>query len=530
MYSARGLSAARVASKSTRGPRSGRWLSSSSALRTQEPSANNARPYKDKSTIDLINSMMVFRLCTVPKIAEISAPILDTAQKANVHAPIYWGIKNTFFKHFCGGENIEEVLPTMEKFKKNGIGSILDLAMEADENAPELVGAEAKAFTAHVAQMMKESIDIAKMQPDSFIAAKITALVPPAVLQRWSNSIRALRTVFDACDADKDGQLNAAELAAFLQRFPSLSAASFPLAARTGRPVDWIDVTDTFTITNAATRTALLGLEPLNSHKDFRLATEQDFATSDLVVTEIDSMFEHARQTGVRIFVDAEQTYFQPAIDDYALYLSKKFNPRRSLNGPAFPIVYNTYQCYLKDTYSRLSADMIRSERGDYSFACKIVRGAYMVSERERAKEFSYEDPINPNIEATHQVYNSAIEFLISKIQSTAAPEGNIPVAFVVASHNKGSVAITRKLMDEYKIERKENRVGFAQLMGMNDSTTYGLAGDGYKVYKYVPYGPVSVTIPYLLRRAQENSSLLGGVAEDRKTLSDELVRRLTLK
>ncbi|KAJ3299972.1 hypothetical protein HDU76_006185 [Blyttiomyces sp. JEL0837] len=179
---------------------------------------------------------------------------------------------------------------------------------------------------------------------------------------------------------------------------------------------------------------------------------------------------------------------------------------------------------YLKDSLDRLKTDLDRFERNGKSFGLKIVRGAYMVSERERATEMSYPSPIHENLADTHKSYNSAIDLLIS----TAAKSGpkSKSLQFIVASHNKDSVQRAVARMGEIGIKGDSGEVGFAQLMGMQDGTTFALAENGFKAYKYIPYGPIDVTIPYLLRRAQENSAVLGGVAEDKKNLSEEIALR----
>jgi hypothetical protein len=157
--------------------------------------------------------------------------------------------------------------------------------------------------------------------------------------------------------------------------------------------------------------------------------------------------------------------------------------------------------------------------------------GAYMVSERDRAQFLSLSDPINPSIETTHNSFNKAIEFLISSVaHSKTSPSQVQPLRFVVASHNQNSIQHACNLMSQHQIDASDGTVAFAQLMGMQDGTTFGLASQGIKAYKYIPYGPVEVAIPYLHRRAQENASVLGGVGEDKRQIWDELSRRLTGK
>lgn len=224
--------------------------------------------------------------------------------------------------------------------------------------------------------------------------------------------------------------------------------------------------------------------------------------------------------------------------------------------------MYNTYQMYLRDAKDRIKVDVERAGRGGYAFGIKVVRGAYMSSERERAVEFGYEDPIHPTIEDTHSAYDGAVTFLAEKvaglradttITTTGGPDIR-PLSFVIASHNRRSVELGMECMERFGVPRGEGSVAFAQLMGMKDKMTFGLAKAGYKAYKvcfccllslaclwnwllisdlfhqqYIPYGPISVTIPYLQRRAQENAGMLSGgaVAEDKNGLVEELKKRL---
>jgi len=213
--------------------------------------------------------------------------------------------------------------------------------------------------------------------------------------------------------------------------------------------------------------------------------------------------------------IDAEQTYFQPAIDAITMAVSSHCN-----TSPSSLIIYNTYQMYLKDTLPRLLRDVDQAKSEGWNLCAKIVRGAYMQSERERAQTLNLPDPVNPNIETTHKQYNDAIELLAS-----------LKIPFIVASHNMDSVEHTIKVLEKNNIS-KQGRVGFAQLLGMQDGITHGLVERGYDAFKYIPYGPVGVTMPYLIRRAQENSGMVSGsgVERDRQELWDELKQRCGFK
>ncbi|KAI8823586.1 FAD-linked oxidoreductase-like protein [Fimicolochytrium jonesii] len=505
--------------------------------------AKDLRPYANRTTAELINSLLVFQLCGMPRLVEASPTILEWTEKMKLHGIAYAIIKRTFFKHFCGGEDLKEVVPTLEAFKKNHVGGILDLAMEADMDEASLAGPAALEQARKVANMFKESVDIASQTTGSFIAVKITALLPPSVLLAWSNTLNLLHQAFTEADSNKDGKITAKEFEKLSSTFPLITGQTAKnLFEQSDRDkdgsIDWIDLSETFTIYNNEAARALIRkpLEPQTP--DNPLITAELLDTAAPILPEIDSVAQHAKDLRVRIMVDAEQTYFQPAVDDVALVLCKKFNPSlkpsdaqssETHSSPRGPIVYNTYQLYLRDTYANLVTDVERAERAGYALGVKIVRGAYMHAERERAEAIGIPDPIQPDIKSTHKAYDAAIDFLVGKvakgIASTASSSAR-PITFVVASHNAHSIQHARKAMAAANVAPNEGSIAFAQLMGMQDGTTFSLAAQGYKVFKYIPYGPVDVTIPYLQRRALENQDILkpdGGVAQDRASLIREL-------
>ncbi|CAB4000513.1 proline dehydrogenase 1, mitochondrial-like [Paramuricea clavata] len=221
---------------------------------------------------------------------------------------------------------------------------------------------------------------------------------------------------------------------------------------------------------------------------------------------------KRAMEQNVRLMVDAEQTYFQPAISRLTLDMQRLYNKEK-------PIILNTYQCYLKDAYNSVETDMELARREGFRFGAKIVRGAYMEQEKARAQAMNYEDPIHPNYQATCDNYNKVVSSILEEVKRSGA---NI----VVASHNEDSVVFTLQRMRELSIPRDKGGVYFAQLLGMCDQVSFVLGQTGYKAFKYVPYGSVSDVLPYLSRRAAENRGLLAGVLKERKLLWNELKRR----
>jgi len=193
-----------------------------------------------------------------------------------------------------------------------------------------------------------------------------------------------------------------------------------------------------------------------------------------------------------------------------ALHLQEHYNHTPHADGP---LIYNTYQMYLKDALGRLQQDYTRAQRNGYILAAKLVRGAYMVSERKRATELGLEDPICDGIEATHTSYNAGVDFMLGEMtrkqkliaedktqDASSLSLKNSPVVLFVASHNKDSVMRTCDRLQNLGLSPQSGLVMFGQLMGMCDQISYTLGQHGYGIYKYVPYGPIHHVIPYLIR------------------------------
>lgn len=230
-----------------------------------------------------------------------------------------------------------------------------------------------------------------------------------------------------------------------------------------------------------------------------------------------------AAEHGIKLLFDAEQTWVQPAIDNLILNLQESFNDTSKTD---FPIIFQTYQCYLKGALQRIEDDVKRSQRMRYHFGAKLVRGAYMHSERQRAMDLQITSPIHDTIEDTHASYDGALELLLSLPHPTTK---NIcsKVEIMIATHNRKSVEKVIQLMIEKHIGKKNGRVHFAQLLGMSDNLSFPLGKEGYSVFKYVPYGKVEEAIPYLLRRVAENRDVLKGSKIGLQMNCQELIRRL---
>jgi proline dehydrogenase len=237
------------------------------------------------------------------------------------------------------------------------------------------------------------------------------------------------------------------------------------------------------------------------------LSNEEGLAFDNLK-NRADKLCHAAFQKGIKILVDAEESWFQDVIDEMAYQAMEKYN-RDSC------IVYNTYQMYRHEMLERLkSANEVAKSKG-YLLGAKLVRGAYMEKETDRAEEMGYENPIQPNKAATDRDYNLGVEYCIKN-----------GICLVSGSHNEKSNHLVVDLIKKHGIDKAADRVYFAQLYGMSDNISFNLAKSGYKVLKYVPYGPVEKVMPYLIRRASENSSVAGQSSREYEMIKKEVKRR----
>lgn len=240
--------------------------------------------------------------------------------------------------------------------------------------------------------------------------------------------------------------------------------------------------------------------------------TEIEQKSWEKTMSRLDQLCQHAEQKKVSLFIDAEESWIQQAIDDATDEMMAKYNREA-------PIVYNTFQMYRHDRLDFLKASLKKAEAGAYILAAKIVRGAYMEKERARALEKGYASPIQKTKMDTDRDYNEALLFCFENMQNTA---------LCLASHNEQSTRLLVDLIEEKGVDKKHPHLSFCQLYGMSDHLTFNLAKAGFKVGKYVPFGPIKDVVPYLIRRAQENSSVNGEVGRELQMIQKELKRRRT--
>jgi len=230
----------------------------------------------------------------------------------------------------------------------------------------------------------------------------------------------------------------------------------------------------------------------------------------DRVRERMYAICEVAAEKNIGVLVDAEESWIQDPIDRLTMEMMEIFNKDKV-------IVYNTLQLYRHDRLHFLTiSQQIAKEKG-FKLGMKLVRGAYMEKERARAAERGYPSPIQPDKDSTDRDYNLALKYCIEHLEE---------IAIIVATHNEASCLYVVELLNEKGISHQHPHVHFSQLYGMSDNITFNLAKDGLRVSKYLPFGPIRDVIPYLMRRAQENSSVSGQTGRELGLIKKELLRR----
>jgi len=248
-------------------------------------------------------------------------------------------------------------------------------------------------------------------------------------------------------------------------------------------------------------------LEALSSGS---VVCQRDLDEGEKFKKRIKILCETAFENDIPLLIDAEDTWYQTFIDSVVLEMMALFNKKKA-------IVYNTYQMYRRDRLEMLKKDHRKAVNEGFFLGAKFVRGAYMEKERERARKLQYPDPIQPDKESTDRDYNLALEYSVENINCISIFNG---------THNETSSQQLVELMAKAGLPNDDSRIWFSQLYGMSDHISFNLAENGYNVAKYLPYGPVRFVLPYLMRRAEENTSVKGQTGRELNLLRIEMKRR----
>uniref|UniRef100_A0ACB8FYD2 Uncharacterized protein n=1 Tax=Sphaerodactylus townsendi TaxID=933632 RepID=A0ACB8FYD2_9SAUR len=530
--------------------------------------------FRSKTSGELARGLLVLGLCSVDLLVERAQQLMTLSQKVLGQRLFENLMKMTFYGQFVAGEDQETIKALIQHNHSYGVGTVLDYSVEEDLTTEEAKKKEPSSCTSsfeketskqretqyssdhrfdsrragvssnhtyfyadeakcdqHMDTFLQCIETSAGSSEDDFSAIKLTALGRPQFLLQFSDMLVKWQRFFYQMAAEQGmGGLTALETKLEVKKLQE-ALAKLGVATKTEsqhwftdeklRESGTVDLLDWNNLIDAQANLSkqLLvpnmktgQLEPLRSS-----FTEEEEMQMKRLLQRIDVLAKKATEMGVRLMVDAEQSYFQPAIRRLALEVQRKFNQQRVA-------IFNTYQCYLKEAYDNVTVDVELSRREGWHLGAKLVRGAYMDQERSRAAEMGYEDPINPTYQKTSEMYHRCLDYILEEIKH------HKKASVMVASHNEDTVKFAIRRMAEVGIHPSENKICFGQLLGMCDQITFPLGQAGFPVYKYVPYGAVSEVLPYLSRRAQENRGFMKPAKQEQHLLWAELKRLAVLR
>lgn len=380
---------------------------------------NTEIAFMDKSNQALRRAYWLFRMVGSPLIVKAGSAMLRLAIWLGL--PVNWALKPTVFRHFCGGETIDECDGVIEQLASARVMTILDYSSEGKDNEEDLD---------HTLYQIRATIEkAAKNNHIPYAVFKPTGLIRFGLLEK-------------------------------IQSGHSLSA---------------------------------------NEQQEFEKGKKR-----------FEDVCAYAVGLDVPIMIDSEESWIQDVVDGIVEELMFRFNKEK-------PMVFNTLQMYRHDRLDYLETFIRRAGEAGRFAAFKLVRGAYMEKERARASRMGYPSPIYPDKDATDRAFDQATRRCLVSIHNTAV---------CVGTHNELSCAEAADFISSQSIKADHPHISFAQLLGMSDHISYNLSAAGYNVCKYVPYGPVRTVVPYLIRRAEENTSVAGQTSRELFLLRKEMVRR----
>lgn len=381
---------------------------------------NTLIAFQGKTNHDLLRAKILFKAMGTPQV--ISMGKVLTNLSTTFHLPTGWVLRNTIYKQFVGGEDLEKIRPTLNTLMRKGVRAVLDYSAEGGDDEQDILNTYYEVL---------KSFRFAKENPAvSFTVFKPSGLVRTDILEKKSM---------------KKGELSPAEKIQF-----------------------------------------------------------NEFTRRFMKLCEI------AANIKVPVLVDAEHYCYQDVIDELTEKAMKLYNKEH-------PYVFATLQMYRHDRmdYLKRLDDMAQHE--GFIPGIKFVRGAYMEQEREKAAREGYPDPICKNKRETDDNFDEGVKYVLERIDRFAV---------FVGTHNEESIRKAVELIDKLNIDRNDPRVMLSQLYGMSDILTYNLANEGYRVCKYVPYAPVNKVLPYLIRRAEENTAIAGQTSRELELINKEINRR----
>ena len=493
--------------------------------------------FATKSTGELFRAWAVLYGCTFNSLTKRADWLYNLSVSVLGDKYAHLLIEKTLFRHFCAGTNEKDITGPIRRLNSVGVGGILDYAAESEEKDEDEI-VEGKLVLKSLAQARvnvyssEEKCDentrifkhavraVFNVSPRGFAAIKLSALGEPALLERMSVALVEIESLF-AKVSDNNVHLTFDQFVLGWNRlFNETSISELRETFNTFDKnndgvidiVDWIGSLSLIDLSQLVQTCRVKG--PL-----FNSAlSSEELKLMQNLLCRCDDICHLADELKVRVMIDAEWSAIQPAIDNITMNMQKKYNHQSGAH-PNTPIIFSTYQTYLRGSYDRVVRDLDRAKRENWNFGAKIVRGAYMIGERERARKLDLISPIFDTYKDTEANYHRVLDMLISD------PSRHTEI--MVASHNAHTMQFVLSQMNKHG--KNPKHVYFGQLLGMADHLTFILAAKKFQAYKYIPYGPVNEVMPYLIRRTQENSTLLGtpAVVEERKMIAKELRRRV---
>lgn len=536
--------------------------------------------FKSKTNMELLRGYVVYQLCSIEYLVDNNKMLMKWMKTLIGERAFVALMKATFYGHFVAGEDQYKIIPVLERLRSFGVKPILDYSAEEDISEEEAAEREVKSSMPEPGGPPKEvdpNIDSMKQfqvdkkfadrrykvqsartyfylneatcerNMETFLkcleavagstygtgitAVKLTALGRPQLLLQLSEVIARARNYVNQM-LGGDGNVlshhmtrselekriadakftDQAAVKQFLDRVTSDAKGILHIFPWSGIVDENQELSNTFRVPD------------LKSGKMVRLITQLSKNEEDMfrnMVRRMNTLVKAAQDMDVRLMVDAEHTYFQPAISRLTLEFMRKYNTEKA-------IVYNTYQCYLKSAFKEVQTDLEQSKRQNFYFGAKLVRGAYIEQERARAAVMGYPDPTCESFDATSKMFHDTLTECLRRIKDLKnAGLDQKRIGIMVASHNEDTVRFAIQKMKEIGVEPQDKVICFGQLLAMCDYITFPLGQSGYSAYKYIPYGPVNEVLPYLSRRAQENKGVLKKIQKEKRLLSREILRRM---
>ncbi|XP_025830827.1 proline dehydrogenase 1, mitochondrial-like [Agrilus planipennis] len=529
--------------------------------------------YKSKTLWELARGLLVFKLCGNNIIMDNNQNILRNTRHILGDRLFKWLMKLTFYGHFVAGEDENRIQPTLQQLRSFGVNPILDYSVEEDISKEEAEKREVaasvpeagdkidvegslkqyhvnkkfadrryKVTSAHTFFYINEAncernmvsfikcIEAVAGYPHGkgFAAIKLTGLGRPQLLLQLSEVIMRTRKFMTQLVGEEGNVLrhhlkpedlkkklecfgSKFNVDDFLKKVTADKEGILHLFPWSGIINDELQLDHTFLIPCLKTGEMVPLITQLSEHEQ---------KTFKNMIRRMKTIAKIADELNVYVAIDAEQTYFQPAISRIAIELMRLYNKDEA-------VIWTTYQAYLKDGYNELCSDLEQAKRQNFCFGAKLVRGAYLEQERARAREIGYSDPTNSSYEATTEMYHRMIDKCLKRIKEHKELNEMHKISIMVATHSEDSIRYSLDRMKALELKPEDKVVSIGQLLGMCDHVSFPLAQAGYRVFKYVPYGPVTEVMPYLARRVAENKAVLLKVEKEKALLMKEIMRRV---